>query len=136
MHKLFYSKSYNKLSKEKKYLTNKKTKTAEKNYLEKWQLINRINIDKKYSLSYIHSKKSLTKLPNNFITLGKNNTLSQRHNNNKINNIKIINTDIYNNTEISEDHKKKYYFYYETLKKKNPKILKIKMKFILKIIYY
>ena len=118
LHKLFYSKSYNQISKEKKYLTNKKIKTAEKNYLEKWQLINRINFNKKYSLSYIHSKKSLTKLPKTYINLGKNNTLSHRQNNNRNNNIKIINTDMYNNTEVNEAHKKKDYFCYETLQNK------------------
>ena len=71
LHKLYYSKSFNitMQKNEKNNMTHKKMKTAEKNYLEKWQLMNNVNIEKKYSLSYINSKKQITKIPqklNNF----------------------------------------------------------------------
>ena len=104
---------------EKNNMTHKKMKTAEKNYLEKWQLMNNVNIEKKYSLSYINSKKQITKIPQKLNSFEKNNAFSQRQkktlNNNyfgqNYNNIKVV------NTEINEDNKKKDYFLDKTLQK-------------------
>ena len=81
--------------------TQKKNKTAENNYIEKWQLINGVNVEKKYSLSNIHSKKNLKKIPKN---LGKNISFSYRKYNktDKNYNIKMKNENI--NTEINEDY--------------------------------
>lgn len=121
LHKLYYSKSFNitMQKNEKNNMTHKKMKTAEKNYLEKWQLMNNVNIEKKYSLSYINSKKQITKIPQKLNSFEKNNAFSQRQkktlNNNyfgqNYNNIKVV------NTEINEDNKKKDYFLDKTLQK-------------------
>ena len=125
MNKHFYSKSFNttkKISKNKNFLnlTQKDNKIAEKNYLEKWQLMNGIKIDKKHSLSYINSKKK-SKIPQNYLILEKNNAFSQRQRKNKsidsINFQKIneANENIYNKTEIN----KKFENHIDIFKNKN-----------------
>ena len=113
-HKLYYSNSFNttnKILKNKKYLdlAQKNNKIAEKNYLEKWQLLNGFNIEKKYSLSNINSKKNLSIIPKNYLILEKNNAFSQRQRKSKsIDNIdfkkiNVIDKNIYNNTEINKN---------------------------------
>ena len=132
--KLFHNYTFNnKISSESKHYL-----TAEKNYLEKWQLINGINIEKVYSLSNIQSKKLLNKIPKK----NKNTTLSQRQNNNKFNdyyfrgnntnNIKEINTDIYNNTEINQNINKIINdFKFDSISNQNHKMYKTENKIIL-----
>jgi hypothetical protein len=115
-----------------------KDSSAEKNYLKKWQIINGVDIEKKYSLSHVQSKKQINKIPKKYTLLSKKYNLSEREreNNNikkkyysreniNINNIKCINTDIYNNTDINNnklinDYKtrNKKHFETENLKKK------------------
>ena len=117
LHKTFYSRLFN-MNKhnitmpnnEKKYLTHKKKKSAEKNYLEKWQKMNDVNFKKKYSLSYVNSNKQITIIPKQFKNLLKNSAFSQRQRKTTKNiyfkdndNIKVMN--IYNNTEINGDNK-------------------------------
>ena len=107
-------------------MTQKTNKSAEKNYLEKWQLINGINIEIKNYLSQGHSKKNLNKNSKKFGVLGNNKIFSYKHDNNdkiwnniyyynnnesirNINNIKAINNGAYNNTENSQEYNNKIF---------------------------